>query len=84
MKIAIRVDASIEIGTGHFMRCLALATSMKKRGFQVTFISRDLPVHFAEVLGQKGITLFSLRANETVKNNDGLMHSHWLKVSLEN
>ena len=29
--IAFRTDATSQIGTGHFMRCLALAVSLKQR-----------------------------------------------------
>lgn len=35
----IRTDASIHIGTGHLMRCLALAQAWKDAGGQVTFIT---------------------------------------------
>lgn len=41
MKIFIRADASIEIGTGHVMRCLTLADELRLRGCEIKFICRD-------------------------------------------
>ena len=37
--LIIRADASTEIGTGHLMRCLALAQAWKDAGGQVVFIT---------------------------------------------
>ncbi len=38
MKIMIRADASERIGTGHVMRCLALAEELRAGGHEVTLI----------------------------------------------
>jgi len=38
-NLIIRADASAEIGTGHFMRCLALAQAWKDAGGKVIFIT---------------------------------------------
>lgn len=43
MNILIRTDASIEIGSGHLMRCLTLADQLRSEGAAVAFICRDLP-----------------------------------------
>ena len=53
-KIAFRVDASEQIGTGHLMRCLTLADSLKQRGAQIRFVSRYLPEHLCNMLKDKG------------------------------
>lgn len=41
MRIAIRADASTDIGTGHVMRCLALAGALRGRGCEVAFVCRE-------------------------------------------
>jgi UDP-2,4-diacetamido-2,4,6-trideoxy-beta-L-altropyranose hydrolase len=41
MSIIIRVDASLQIGTGHVMRCMTLAEELRERGTDVIFICRD-------------------------------------------
>ena len=40
MKVVFRVDASLQMGTGHVMRCLTLAQALKENGADVKFICR--------------------------------------------
>ncbi len=43
MKVGIRTDSSLLIGSGHVMRCKTLADELRKRGSEVRFICRDHP-----------------------------------------
>jgi len=42
MKVVIRADSSIVIGSGHIMRCMTLADQLVEQGAEVRFICADL------------------------------------------
>lgn len=81
MSVAFRVDASNQIGTGHFMRCLALADELQKQGAQISFICRNLPVHLSEMLSAKGMAYMPLSTGARQESADVLAHSSWLGTS---
>jgi UDP-2,4-diacetamido-2,4,6-trideoxy-beta-L-altropyranose hydrolase len=62
LRIAFRTDASLQIGSGHVMRCLTLADALKAQGGQCQFISREHPGHLMEVIRQRGYIVDSLVA----------------------
>jgi UDP-2,4-diacetamido-2,4,6-trideoxy-beta-L-altropyranose hydrolase len=60
MRVAFRVDSSLDIGTGHVMRCLTLANVLHQQGFQCSFICRVHPRHMLEQLKQSEHTVHEL------------------------
>lgn len=60
MKIGIRADASPELGTGHLMRCRALARTLKRRGAEIVFFSGRLPEWLARELMSDGFRYVQL------------------------
>lgn len=80
-NIAFRVDATKQIGTGHFMRCLTLAEGLQKRGAYIRFISCELPEHLRDMLVAKGMEHVLLHSGSSPAADDGLAHSHWLGTS---
>lgn len=60
MNIVIRTDASIEIGSGHAMRCLTLATQLKRHGAEVTFFCRDIKGNSIAYLRDQGMSVKAL------------------------
>jgi UDP-2,4-diacetamido-2,4,6-trideoxy-beta-L-altropyranose hydrolase len=57
MKILIRADASISIGTGHIARCLTLADRLREKGSAISFICRTLPDNIGQLIASKGYDL---------------------------
>ncbi|HEX8593321.1 MAG TPA: UDP-2,4-diacetamido-2,4,6-trideoxy-beta-L-altropyranose hydrolase [Pseudomonas sp.] len=60
MNVLIRADASLNIGTGHIARCMALADVLRSQGAQVSFACRLLPGHLSSRLETQGYRVFPL------------------------
>lgn len=60
--VAIRVDASMTMGTGHVMRCLTLADALLTRGVHCHFICRGHPGHMIDAIRQRGFEVTALPA----------------------
>lgn len=60
MKVVFRADASVLIGSGHVMRCLALADALKSRGASCYFVCREQAGNLLEYIRGHGHTSLSL------------------------
>ncbi len=84
MKIAFRVDASLQIGTGHIMRCLTLADVFHQRGDQCIFVCRPHHGHLLRLIVQHGHKVIILSEPQGYSPEpDDLAHAAWLGVSLK-
>ena len=78
MKVAIRVDASSQIGTGHFMRCLALADGLRQRNIFIRFVCRHIPEQLRSFLQEKNHDHVLLKPSIAEGSQSDLFHGSWL------
>lgn len=84
MRVAIRADASVQIGSGHVMRCLTLADALRARGADVRFITRAHVGGAQALLAQRGYACHALpMAQGATPAADELAHSAWLGATWE-
>lgn len=78
MFVVFRTDASLNIGTGHVMRCLTLADALHEKGADCLFICREQPGSLLELIRQRGFKAHALptaRRNVTVGEPPSESHS---------
>ena len=64
MRVVFRVDASLQMGTGHMMRCLALAQVLKENGENVKFICRKHEGSLIDKIRSSGFNVHELEVLE--------------------
>ncbi|WP_161631540.1 UDP-2,4-diacetamido-2,4,6-trideoxy-beta-L-altropyranose hydrolase [Rhodoferax saidenbachensis] len=55
--MVFRTDGGSQVGSGHVMRCLTLAQSLKARGADVLFICREQPGHLGYLITERGFAV---------------------------
>ena len=79
MRIVFRTDASLQIGTGHVMRCLTLAEALRERGSICSFICREHPGNLIDLIQQRGFLVHALRCvQDWVVQENTLSYAGWL------
>ena len=84
MKIVFRTDASIQIGTGHVMRCLTLADELARHGHECRFVCREQQGHLGNLISSKGYGLALLpapvRSKRYIESEVSENYASWLGV----
>ena len=62
MNIMLRVDASIQMGSGHVLRCLALAEALRAAGLQPVFAAAVMDEAMRQRLGCAGFEVLEIAA----------------------
>ena len=75
MKVLFRVDSSRVIGSGHLMRCLALANGIRNiLNGDIIFVCKELNGNLNEIVIERGYKLIRLN-----KNSEGYVHRKYSK-----
>lgn len=81
MQIAIRVDASLHIGSGHVMRCLVLAKALSERGHQLQFLCRPQQGDLIDFIQHNGFAVSQLNPPKAWRTPKGSAdYEAWLQV----
>lgn len=79
MKIAVRVDSSVQMGSGHIMRCLTLAEALHEKGAEIRFICREHPGNLCDMVESRGFRVARL----PLSMKEGSDYAAWLGADWE-
>lgn len=83
-QVVFRADASLDMGTGHIMRCLTLANALREKGYECHFICREHPGNLIEFIRAQGHHVYPLACSplpiHSSSEDEGttLIHAAWL------
>lgn len=81
MKVAVRADAGVLMGTGHVMRCVTLCDSLRARGSEIHFICREQQGDLCSWLIERGFYVHTLPESSSPiaeADPDATNHGDWL------
>jgi UDP-2,4-diacetamido-2,4,6-trideoxy-beta-L-altropyranose hydrolase len=84
--VIFRADASLQIGSGHVMRCLTLATALREQGVTCHFVCREHPGNLIDQIRDRGFAVTALITNglhlpPVTQDRESLpAHAAWLGV----
>lgn len=82
--VVFRADSSHDIGSGHVMRCLTLASALQERGVETSFICREHDGNLIDMIEKKGIPVYRLPPPDIGFIVDtSPAHAAWLGASCE-
>lgn len=82
MQVVFRVDASLESGAGHVVRCLTLADVLRKNGAICRFVCRTHPGNLIALIRQRGYEVLTLpcSAGHPPPGPSASLYDGWLGV----
>lgn len=86
-QVVFRADASLDMGTGHIMRCLTLANALREKDYECHFICRKHPGDLIEFIRTQGHYAHPLTYSPTTGSSHSkdegaaLAHAAWLGAS---
>ena len=82
MKVLFRTDASVEIGSGHVIRCLTLADSLKEKKAKCEFVCRETKGNLISFIESRGylthiLPPISSEEDKSIKSADSGFNCWW-------
>ena len=81
MNVTFGVDASVDIGIGHVVRCLTLANALQAMGANSRFVCRPHQGHLIEHVRERGFEVLSLPSPFSAGYSLENSYAGWLGAS---